>query len=200
MYVVAYQTVPSFRSGLAALVALSALAACDEQPAAIAPTVEAAAPAEPVAENPPPEERVKWAFAPLGPEAEALGKLTVMLPPGNTGSGRTLIFANGVTIEAVLMGSADISKPVGQTAMSDVLGVLPDVLANSGDPRTYLLKVNSESPSDPAARICGEAVTTHILYRDLDSANDKSVTLAFLTADPADASVVSCKRLVYTRG
>lgn len=170
-------------------------AAVDKSPpAAEVPPPASAPPAEAA-----PVERVAFSYVPLGADAEALGSLKVMLPPGNEGSGRSLVFGDGSIIEATLLSAADISLPVGETSMADAIGVTQAALENGGNPKVYMLSVQSETVGSGAAA-CGDRPLTALLLRQPETEMDKTVTFVYLTALPTDPAVEICKRNVFTPG
>jgi|GEM_PF-4970761 len=146
-----------------------------------------------------PVERVAYVYEPLGPVAEAYGTLSIMLPPGNEGPGRTLSFSKGALIETTLLSGADITLPVGEVAMNEAVGVTQAALENGGAPHVYMLSVQSEEAGggEPA---CGARPLAALLLRQPESETDKSVTIVFLTALPTDPAVEICKRAVFLPG
>jgi hypothetical protein len=179
-------------TGIVALTAL-ALAACDQ---GAPPDVQVTEPTAAVA--PAPAERPKSQYLPMGAEAQAQGLLTIELPPGGVGSGRTFTFGNGLVLEAELVGTADITKPIGDMPMAAALGVSEQALKNNGDPKTYLLQVKSETPSVGAAKACGESSPTHAVIRQLETEEDKTLTIVLVSAIPGETGAKVCRKVVYT--
>lgn len=188
------------RAALLTIAVLSIAVACDDAgPETVVPPSEpvpVAADSKPT--PPPPAERPTSVYAAIGPDAEAFGLLSVMLPPGGVGEGRTFSFGAGEVLETELVGVADITKQIGAASMAEALGVTQEALKNGGDPRTYLLKVNSEVPPIGGAKACGETSPAYVLTRQLDIPTDRTVTLVMLTAAPGEPAGSVCKKLVYT--
>ncbi len=181
-----------------AIAVVAFAAACDE------PVEETVVPPSPSttmaadsAPTPPPAERPTMLYVAVGPEAEALGLLSVILPPGGVGGGRTFSFGVGEVIEAELVGVADITKPVGSESMPHALGLTQEALQNGGDPRTYLLKVKSEVAPPDGVRPCGAVPPAYLLTRQLDTPADRTMTLLILTGAPGEPTATVCKKLAY---
>jgi hypothetical protein len=136
---------------------------------------------------------------PIGVDAEAFGILKVVLPPGGAGPERTLSFANGHLFETRLLGSVDITKPVGDVPMASALGISQEALANGGDPKTFLMEVSSEGPVADGGSICTTDPPKYVLLRQLDTAADPTSTFLFLTGQPGDGAASICRKLVYTK-
>lgn len=191
-----------FRNWLAVSAAFLAVACSGDAPAPAEPAPPAAVtePAPPaVVTETAPAERVAFVYEPLGPVAESYGRLSILLPPGNEGPGRTLSFGNGALIETTLLSGADITLPVGEVAMNEAIGVTQDALENGGTPHVYMLSVQSEETGD-AESACGARPLGALLLRQPESEMDKSVTLVLLTALPTDPAVEICKRAVFLPG
>ena len=128
------------------------LAACGEPPsepaAAASNAPAAAAPAAPA-----PAERAKWGYQAANADAKTLGQLTVMLPPGNIGPGRTFTFGDGRVMEVLLTGTVDTTKPLGGQPVATVLGVTEAVLKADATPKTYSFQIISETPPANGAKI-----------------------------------------------
>lgn len=178
-------------------------AACDGGSPAetvVPPAAQAAAAASsptPAAASAAPAERAKITYLAIGPQAEEMGLLTVILP-ATPGGRRTFSFGLGEVVEADLTGVADITKPIGSTTMAAALGVTDVALKNAGDPRTYLLTVLQETPPANGSKLCGDSSPTFLLLRQLETPQDKTMTLVFLSAQPGDPAAKICRKLVYT--
>jgi len=172
---------------------LAACGAADMPEPVSEPVVQQEAPA---ASAEAPVERVSFTYEPMGEVAEAYGALSIMLPVGNEGPGRTLVFGNGAQIETTLLSSADIALPLGQVAMSEAIGVTQTALENDGAPKVYMLSVQSEIPGAGDAA-CGTRPLSALLLRQPESPTDQTVTIVFLTALPTDPAVEICKRAVF---
>ncbi|RYD86007.1 MAG: hypothetical protein EOP84_00505 [Verrucomicrobiaceae bacterium] len=187
------------RLSFAALAVLALTAGCDDAvQETVVPSSAATTLAADSAPTPPRIERPTNLYTAVGPEAEAFGLLSVILPPGGVGGGRTFSFGGGEVLETELVGIADIAKQIGGTPMADALGLTQEALHNGGDPRTYLLKVNSEVSPSGGAKPCGSASPAYLLTRQLDTPADRTVTLVILTAAPGEPTASVCKKLVYT--
>lgn len=192
------QGIRAYATWAAGAVAAVTLGACNEQGPAPTPSLTAAPTTAPEAAPTVAAERARLVYLPLGAESTEFGPLTVLLPPGNVGSGRTYNFGNGAVLEAELLAVADVTKTVGNQSMAAALGLTDAALSNNGDPRTYLLKVNTETTAPGGAKMCGDAATAFLLFRQLDTPADRTMTIAMLTAEPGAEGARVCKKLVYT--
>lgn len=190
----------SVRSGIATMALALLAAACDEVPTTtVATDTPAPAPSAAPAETAPPPvvERGRLPYAPVG-EPDALGKVDMLLSAqAGGGSDRTFEFGNGLTVDAILMKQADIQLSIGDTSMADALGVSRDALANGGDPKVYLFQVVSEKPAADGLRLCEQGTATHVLFRQIATDTDKTMTFLPLTAAPGEAGAQACERRVF---
>lgn len=191
----------SVRTGRLGSVALALLAVgCDDVPTttvAASDTPAATTVAAPVEAPPADFARGRLSYSPIG-AGDALGKVDMLLsvqPDG--GSDRTFEFGNGLVVEAMLLKAAEIDLPVGDASMADALGVSIDALANGGDPQVYLFRVDGEKPASDGLRLCEQGAATHILFRQIATDADKTMTFLPVTAMPGEAGAQACKRRVF---
>ncbi len=195
------------RSAYLTLIALMAITACSQ-----APTPPAAGPQDPIdAAAPPTPERIvgdPLTISPANPDAQsATGALTfhdeIEQPPTDpttgeiVGAARTYLFleaANGVTIDAELIGGVDATVPIG----GDPIAAIADPPA---DISLDLYLVSNETLPPNGVGLCGVKPVTHLAIAS-DFSNDFAGwrILAISGAAPGELGAVLCQRLDYVTG
>lgn len=134
-----------------------------------------------------------WDYLPASADAAAAtGSVTILPGVSAQGPTRTLTAANGLTLEAALVGEVAATQSIGGG----------DVAALLDAPRTArptLYRVTTQTPSRTGASPCGAAPASHILWHEPEMIEGRFVTIAVLTGAPGDIGASACQVLRYAR-
>lgn len=153
------------------------LAACGQKP-------PAPAPARPV---PPGVLSLEWVYTPATAETTAAtGPLTVEPSIGAAGPQRVLRTVHGDTLEAALVGEADLAANIELRSIADVLELRPGA-------RAMLYRVD-------AGNLCIGGQATHLIWYEPELIEGRSLALAVIAGGaPGESGSTVCRVLRYTR-
>jgi hypothetical protein len=134
-----------------------------------------------------------WDYLPASADAaSATGSVSIFPGVSAEGPTRTLKAANGLTLEAALIGEVSAAQMIGP---GDVAGLMEASRAA----RPTLYRLTAQTPSRGGISPCGANTATHILWHEPEMIEGRFVTIAVLNGAPGEPGASACQVLRYAR-